>query len=98
MKENMNIEMKTLKENELNETTGGVDYVHDLSNYVYRTVANLPYGTCLVMQNGPGGAPIGGFQWYNGTTILVHKNFWEYGYFLAYRDGLYGYVDAKYVV
>ena len=50
------------------------------------------------MQNGPGGAPIGGFQWYNGNTILVHKNFWEYGYFLAYRDGLYGYVDAKYVV
>ena len=91
-------DMEKVKDEELENVSGGyVDYVHDLSNYVYKTVVNLPVGTCLVMQNGVAGAPIGGFQWYNGDTIFVHKNFWEDGYFLAYRGGLYGYVDFHYV-
>lgn len=92
-------EIEKMNSEELENVSGGaVDYVHDLSNYVYKTVANLPVGTCLVMQNGAGGAPIGGFQWHNGDTIFVHKNFWEAGYFLAYAAGLYGYVDFHYVV
>ena len=30
-------------------------------------------------------------------NVTGHRNFWEDGYFLAYRDGVYGFVDAKYV-
>ena len=95
----MSEEMKKVENAELNEVNGGagVDYVHDLSNYVYKTVCNLPAGTCLVLQSAPGGAPFGGYQWWNGNTIFVHKNFWEAGYFLAYINGVYGFVDAQYV-
>lgn len=75
---------------------GGQDYVHNLANYVYKTVCNLPAGTCLVMQSSPGG-PAMGVQYFNGNQIFVHKNFWENGYFLAYQNGIYGFVDARYV-
>ena len=36
-------------------------------------------------------------MYYNGDQIFVHRNFWDEGYFLAYRNGIYGFVDAKYV-
>ena len=75
----------------------GQDYVHDLNNYVWKTVCNLPAGSCLVMQYNPGGAFIQGMQYWNGNAIFVHKNFWENGYFLAYSNGIYGFVDAQYV-
>ena len=75
----------------------GTDYVHDLNNYVYKMVCNLPAGTCLVMQSAPAGPAMPGTQYWNGDSIFVHKNFWENGYFLAYRGGIYGFVDSQYV-
>ena len=94
----MSEEMKKINAEAMKEVAGGAsgtDYVHDLSNYVYRTVS-VPAGTCLVMQVSPNGAFMK-TQYYNGDQIFVHRNFWEEGYFLAYRDGIYGFVDAKYV-
>ena len=94
----MTEEMKKMNDQNLDTVAGGagVDYVHDLNNYVYRTVCNLPAGTFLVMQAAPGGAFLSQ-SYVNGDAIFVHKNFWENGYFLAYRNGVYGFVDAKYV-
>ena len=74
----------------------GTDYVHDLNNFVYRMVVNLPAGTCLQMQSSPNG-PFMPQMYYQGDSIFVHRNFWENGYLLAYRNGVYGFVDAKYV-
>lgn len=93
--------MENIKNENLEKVTGGDaanDYVHDLSYYVYKTVYNLPAGTCLVMQYSPAGAAMPGTQYYNGDSIFVHKNFWENGYFLAYRNGVYGFVDSQYVI
>ncbi|MBO7710855.1 MAG: hypothetical protein J6S83_10330 [Lachnospiraceae bacterium] len=92
-------EEKKMDEQKLEEVAGGYamqDYVHDLNLYVYRTVYNLPAGTCLQMQITPNGAFMKEMYW-QGEPIFVHKNYWENGYFLAYRNGVYGYVDAKYV-
>lgn len=92
-------EMKKLNDIAAEQAAGGmngVDSVHDLNNFVYRTVRNLPAGTCLQMQVSPNGAFMK--QMYNqGETIFVHRSFCENGYFLAYRNGVYGFVDAKYV-
>ena len=74
----------------------GYDYVHDLNNFVYKTVS-VPPGTSLVMQLTPGGSFMK-TSYNNGEQIFVHRNFWENGYFLAYRNGVYGFVDAKYVI
>ena len=94
-KENVN----KINSEELTKVAGGnagQDYVHDLNNFEYHTVCNLPSGTCLEMQRTTRGSFMG-VMYYNGNSIFVHRTFMENGYFLAYRDGLYGFVDAKYV-
>ena len=74
------------------------DAVHDLNNYVSRTVYNLPKGTYLVMQKTARGAFLN-CKYTNGDRILVHKSFYEAGYYLAYsyEKDLYGFVDASYI-
>ena len=52
MKENMNIEMKTLNENELNEITGGADGKVGLYEGPWRTVCNLQTGWLAILYNG----------------------------------------------
>ena len=92
-------EMKKVNDMAAEQAAGGfagVDYVHDLNHFVYRTVINLPAGTCLQMQKQPNGSFMN-VMYYNGDQIFVHRNFWDEGYFLAYRNGIYGFVDAKYV-
>ncbi len=96
----MTDEFKKIDNENLEEAAGGNsyvpnDYVHDLNNYVYRTVT-VPAGTCLQMQKQPNGSFMN-VMYYNGDQIFVHRNFWDEGYFLAYRNGIYGFVDAKYV-
>ena len=96
----MTDEFKKIDNEHLEEAAGGNsyvpnDYVHDLNNYVYRTVT-VPAGTCLQMQVTPNGKFMS--QMYNqGDAIFVHDTFWENGYLLAFRNGVYGFVDAKYV-
>ena len=70
--------------------------VYDLSNFENRTVCNLPEGTCLQMQDGPDGAFLSPMYW-NGDTIFVNRSYVENGYLLAYINGIYGFVDSKYV-
>ena len=93
-------EFKKMDDQSMENIAGGagagqVDYVHDLNNYVYRTVS-VPAGTTLVMQVSPRGNFLN-VSYQNGEQIFVHRNFWEDGYFLAYRNGVYGFVDAQYV-
>ena len=90
----------TANDMELENVSGGSvipDAVHNLNNFVYRTVVNLPAGTFLQMQSRPNG----GFMspmYSNGEPIFVNSFYSEAGYLLAFRDGLYGFVDAKYVM
>lgn len=101
----MSEDMKKLDNELLNQVSGGndgqfgpQDMVHNLAYYVEHKVAHLPAGTCLVMQAQPAGAVMPGHQFYNGDTIWVHGRYWEGGYFLAFDNGVYGYVDAQYVI
>lgn len=80
-----------------NDGMGPSDPIHNLAYYDKHEVAHLPAGTCLVMQMQPQGAVIPGHQFYNGDEIWVHNRFWEGGYFLAYHNGTFGFVDAQYV-
>ena len=91
-------DMNKINENATENVSGGYgnDSLHNLDNYVYRTVGNLPAGECLVMQYEPGGAFMGE-QYWPGDPIFVHPTFWENGYLLAYRNGVFGFVDARYV-
>lgn len=86
-------------EMEMENIAGGAvtpDEVHNLNNFIYRTVVNLPVGTCLQMQMTPNG-PFMSQMYYNGEAIFVNKFFSEAGYLLAFRNGIYGFVDARYV-
>lgn len=86
-------------ENDVLETVAGgaytQDQIYNLSNYVYRTVS-VPAGTLLVMQDGPGGAFLP-TSYVNGEAILVNKFISVAGYLIAFKNGAYGFVDAKYV-
>ena len=94
----MSEEKKNTKDTELENVAGGAvtpDEIHNLNNFVYRTV-RVPAGTLLVMQNSPGG----GFMstsYTNGEPIFVNGFYSEAGYLLAFKNGIYGFVDAQYV-
>ena len=68
---------------------------YNLSYYAYKTVS-VPMGTLLVMQEAPGGAFMSTY-YSNGDSIFVNMRYAENGYLLAYKNGVYGYVDMKYV-
>ena len=87
-------------EQEMENAAGGYvtpDEVHNLNNFVYRTVSNLPSGTFLQMQSRPNGAFLAP-MYSNGQAIFVNAFFSEAGYLLAFQNGIYGFVDARYVI
>ena len=66
--------MEKMNNENLENVAGGSaesEYVHDLSKYVYKTVCNLPTGTCLVMQYSPAGAAMPNTQYWNGDAIFA---------------------------
>ncbi|MBQ7437973.1 MAG: hypothetical protein IJV30_11720 [Oscillospiraceae bacterium] len=87
-----------LSSKELEGVAGGdsiQDTKYNLSYYAYKTVS-VPMGTLLVMQEAPGGAFMSTY-YSNGDSIFVNMRYAENGYLLAYKNGVYGYVDMKYV-
>ncbi len=89
----------SVNDNNMEHIAGGSvvpDEIHNLKNFVNRTVVGVPAGTCLQMQRCPGGAflPV---MYYEGNSIFVNAFFMQEGYLLAFKDGIYGFVDAGYV-
>ena len=87
-----------LNNEELEQVAGGNsrnDTMYNLSYYAYRTVS-VPAGTLLVMQEKPRGNFLSTY-YTNGESIFVNMRYAENGYLLAYKDGVYGYVDMQYV-
>ena len=74
----------------------GGDDVHDLDNFVYRTV-EIDNGGALVFQRTPRGAFMYDHKFYDGDEIFVNEFYRESGYALAYEGGSYGYVDVRYI-
>lgn len=88
-----------LTNEQLESVAGGSDtqdIKYNLNNYAYKTVT-VPMGTLLVMQESPGGAFMSTY-YSDGEPIFVNMRYAENGYLLAYKNGVYGYVDMKYVV
>ena len=71
------------------------DTMYNLNYYQYRTVS-VPMGTLLVMQDRPGGEFMSTY-YMNGDSIYVNMRYALNGYLLAYKNGVYGYVDMQYV-
>ncbi len=91
-------ENKKLSSEELEDVAGGnssQDIRYNLSYFGYRTVS-VPAGTLLVMQERPRGSFLGTY-YVDGEEILINLCYSEAGYFFAYKDGVYGYVDMQYV-
>ena len=87
-----------LNSNELEQVVGGgslQDTMYNLNYYEYRTVS-VPVGTLLVMQERPGGDFMSTY-FTNGESIYVNMRYAQNGYLLAYKNGVYGYVDMQYV-
>lgn len=74
----------------------GGDDVHNLDNFVYRTVRIRGRGA-LVFQKTPRGSFLYSHKYYDGDEIFVNEFYRESGYALAYSGGVYGYVDASYI-
>ena len=88
-----------LSNEELEQVAGGAasqDTMYNLNYYAYRTVS-VPTGTLLVMQERPGGSFMSTY-YMDGESILVNMRYAESGYLLAYKNGVYGYVDMSYVI
>ena len=87
-----------LNNEELERVAGGEsmqDTRYNLNYYAYRTVS-VPQGTLLVMQERPRGEFMSTF-YTDGESIFVNMRYAENGYLLAYKNGVYGYVDMQYV-
>ena len=69
----------------------------DLDNYGYRTVVTNGKGA-LVFQNSPDGTFMNDYQYNDGDRIYVNLDWRQDGYAIAYEDGVYGYVDASYIL
>ena len=88
-----------LTSEQLESVAGGSDtkdIKYNLNNYAFKTVS-VPMGTLLVMQERPGGEFMSSY-YSNGESILVNMRYAENGYLLAYKNGVYGYVDMNYVI
>ena len=91
-----------LGEEELDRIAGGAasrDPLHDLRYFISREVFINMFGdtSCLTLRSSPGGRAISGISWENGESILIHSQYKEDGWYLAYKNGVYGYVDPNYV-
>ena len=91
---------QALNDGELEGVAGGVskDNIHDLGYFVKRKVCNVIHydeTACLTLRREPGGSIIYGIGWQNGDTILVHGQYKLDGWYFAYKDGKYGYVNPN---
>ena len=68
----------------------------DFNNFDYRIVDTDGRGN-LVFQSSPRGSFMHKYTYRDGERIYVNVNYREDGYALAYEDGVFGYVDAKYI-
>ena len=87
-----------LNNEELERVAGGdsvQDTMYNLGYFAYRTVS-VPAGTLLVMQERPRG-PFMSTYYTDGESIFVNMRYADSGYLLAYKNGVYGYVDMQYV-
>lgn len=85
---------------ELDSVSGGSgsDFIHDLSNFISRTVCNVIHyddTACLTLRKSPNGRIIPGVGWQNGDPIQIHAQYREDGWFFAWKDGIFGYVDPN---
>lgn len=78
-------------------SSSGGDGRFDFSNYAHRTVKTDNAKGALVFQNAPNGAFMNSYQFWNGDDIYVNLNWRQDGYAIAYKNGVYGYVDANYI-
>ena len=79
------------------DTAGFSDDKFNLSNYAYRTVKTDNSKGALVFQTSPNGSFMNDYEFWNGDRIYVNLDWRQDGYAIAYQDGVYGYVDAKYI-
>ena len=92
-----------LSEQELEKAAGGqgaVDRTHDLSCFIQRTVCNVVHydsTACLTLRRSPNGEIIPNVGWQNGEPILVHGSYSEDGWYFAYKNGLFGFVNPNFV-
>lgn len=93
---------KVLNDQELGEVAGGGSYdsIHDLKNFLERTVCNVIHyddTACLTLRRSPNGSIIQGVGWQNGDKILVHGQYKEEGWYFAYdtKTKKYGYVNPN---
>ena len=91
---------QALNEEQLEQVAGGAnnDYIHDLGNFLKKKVINVIHydeTACLTLRRTPGGTIIQGIGWQNGDTILVLKDYRESGWYFAYKNGKYGYVNPN---
>ena len=75
---------------------GGGSGARDFNNFDYRTVDTGGKGD-LVFQSSPRGSFMHQYTYRDGERIYVNVDYREDGYALAYENGVYGYVDAKYI-
>lgn len=69
---------------------------YDLSEFEYRTV-DIDGSGALIFQRSPGGTFMNQYKYWDGDRIYVNVDYREDGYAIAYEDGVYGYVDARYI-
>ena len=80
------------------DTAGFSDDKFNLSNYAYRTVKTDNSKGALVFQTSPNGSFMNDYEFWNGDRIYVNLNWRQDGYAIAYQDGVFGYVDANYII
>lgn len=75
------------------------DDIHDLKNFGYRFVSGLPAGSYLPMLS-DAGTPLteGGRVYFNGDNIFINLYYERNGWYLAYYEGVYGFVDKRFVI
>ena len=52
----------------------------------------------LVFQSCPNGSFMNDYQYQDGEQIYVNLDWRGDGYAIAYKNGVYGYVDASYIL
>ena len=98
------VKKPALSMDKLEEIVGGAqnnDSIHDLCRFIQRTVCNVIHyddSACLTLRRTPNGEIIPGVGWQNGESILVHGSYKEDGWFFAYKNGIYGYVNPNNVM
>ena len=94
-------DMRELSMEEMETVSGGAtsnDSLHDLNRFIQRTVCNVIHyddTACLTLRKTPNGAIISGVGWQNGDPILIHGTYREDGWYFAYINGKYGYVNPN---